>query len=684
MSFHRYVAWSCALAAALAPFACGGDPDPAASDSSNTDGGSDGAANGASSGAATNPDGSTDPDAAVGPPTTLGFSRLILPDVADDEPCTAAAGTASLARVAFAQTHVMAPDWPFFYLTASRPALLLLDVVGSGPAPEVSVEASANGSSLGKKCLRGPATLPAALDPAQPNREDHFSVTLPAAWLQPGVTLTVHAGDAVRTLAPAELKIGAAPIATFLTADFALFGDSVTHPHAGVLEEYLAKSPFAALNVAHLPEPFTLPRIVLERDSGGRTATGAPATAPAQWAERTPSCTAAEASAGTCTTYGGFAVIATVRHLLEVIARANGLIRFINTYADIGPAGGAEGAGLGGGRVTAGGGYGLVFNHEVGHGFGFPHWGDVSGTRATSAENRYPYAGDFVGGDSLPQGGGFGSSWAYDATNGTLLSPTCPLDSKERQDPMQRAGACADPAALEAGRVFDPYSDFSAWGLYRYYSGSPALTGTVPYRGGAAPWGVQQRVADIEWRDLTKNEYGHWDLATSAYVRDTSNYDDVDYPLALAQPSYLIYGAFHFPSDTLSVVYPPVKYLANSMRNFDPTNPVDLADVQARQLAYYGRDLTVRVEYTDGTVRHALLNVGFRGDGRNDPSSADSTQMWAVNVPADKVLKRATLLYRPIASRAPDDPIEGNLGAGAITAANVLEAARQAASYEVQ
>lgn len=661
--------------------ACGDDPpaDGARADAGPGPAEMDGATSG---GSGQNPDASEPPDGAP-PPTTLGFTRLVLADRVDDAPCSGAVGAATIGHVAFAQTHVMAPEFAFFYLTGARPALLLVDAVGSGAAPEVSVEASVGGAPLGKKCLRGPAQLPAALDPSLPDRENHFSVTLPAAWLTPGLSLTVKAGDAVRTLTATELRIGAAPIVTFLTADFALFGDVTTHSRAGVLEEFLAKSPFAALNHAHLAEPFALPRIVTEPDSGGQTPSGAPAPAPAQWADRAASCSDAEKAAGTCTTYGGFAIIATVRHMLEVIARANGLARFVNTYADIGPAGGVEGSGLGGGRITAGGGYGLVFNHEVGHGFGFPHWGDVSGTRATNPQNRFPYAGDFTGGDGLPQGGGFGSSWAYDALSGALLSPACPLDSKERQDPMQRAGACADPAALEPGRVFDPYSDFSAFGLYRYYTGGAAQTGTVSYRGGNAEWGVEERSAGIEWADLGKNEYRHWDLASGAYVRDTSVFDDTDYPAQIAMPSYLIHGAFHLPSDTLSTIYPPRKYLGNLMRPFDPTNATDLADMQTRRLAYYGWDLTVRVEYTDGTVRHVLVPVSLRGDGRNDPLSIDSTQMWAVNVPADKELKRATLFYRPLATRDAGDPIEGNVGAGTISAENVLDGARQAARFEV-
>lgn len=88
--------------------------------------------------------------------------------------------SAQIGKVWLAQTHVLEPtadnftqnddaqallaeaQLPKFRLVSHRPALLEVDVTGSGAAPEVSVVASRNGAELGVLCLAGPITLPGA------------------------------------------------------------------------------------------------------------------------------------------------------------------------------------------------------------------------------------------------------------------------------------------------------------------------------------------------------------------------------------------------------------------------------------------------------------------------------------------------------------------------------------------
>ena len=121
------------------------------------------------------------------------------------------------------------------------------------------------------------------------------------------------------------------------------------------------------------------------------------------------------------------------------------------------------------------------------------------------------------------------------------------------------------------------------------------------------------------------------------------------------------------------------------MRTFDLTKQADFDDLKKRQVAYFGYDLTVKAEYTDGTIRHILLPKDVRGTNRTNPKDAESMTHWAVNLPAGKVLAKVSLLYRPIATRFAGSGIEGELldPTTTITPANVYAAPRIAATAVV-
>ena len=318
----------------------------------------------------------------------------------------------------------------------------------------------------------------------------------------------------------------------------------------------------------------------------------------------------------------------------------------------------------------------------MGHSFLFPHWGDVTSPKGTPTD-LYPYIGDFP--DSA--GGGFGASMAYDPLDGAFISPRCPLDQKERQDSMQRNGACAGDKAQRPGRTYDYFSDYSVYRMSRLLLGGTSQTGTVRYRGGDVPFGIPAYESHLEWADTTRADFRRWNPTTSAYVAESKTRDryDLELPQAVNQPVYLVYGSFYFPSDTLSTIYPPVLYSGNVMRTFDLTKQADFDDLKKRQVAYFGYDLTVKAEYTDGTIRHILLPKDVRGTNRTNPKDAESMTHWAVNLPAGKVLAKVSLLYRPIATRFAGSGIEGELldPTTTITPANVYAAPRIAATAVV-
>jgi hypothetical protein len=612
----------------------------------------------------------------------LDFRRFTMPAVDDAVPCGGrpANPAATIARVELAQTHLMDPSWPFFALTAGRPAMVKVDVTGSGAAPEVKVTAMRGATVLGSICLAGPSTLRASVDVARPSLASSFHATLPEAWVKRGVDLVVAAGAATRRLGAETLRVGAGPTFSLVTADVLLFGDAEPSPRNGFESELLAHLPVTVLQHAHFPAPLALPRLVVAPRSDGRDGNGNPAAQPAMWADRRPSCTSAEKAAGTCTRYDGRGVIATVRMLGEAVLRANGLTTAAIMYAAIGkntPMGG----GLAGGPYGAGDGYGLTFNHEIGHSFGMPHWGGVTGPASTDDDNVFPYAGDHDDGRGNPNGGGFGGTWAYDPLDDALVPPTCP-SGKEMQDPMQRRDTCTKP-----GRVWDFYSDFSALRIQRYFTGAAApLRGVVPYDGARVPFAMPATPGREEIVDASSGPpaFRKWSADAGAYVAVPPAARTFGSDRAIAKgPVYLVYGTFVFSSDTESTIYTPVLHRGYSLPAFDLTTPADFAALKASgAAAANGADLTLRAVYDDGTVRHVLLETPVRGDVAN-PTSGDGFRTFAVNVPADRKLVEATLLYRPIAVRGASDAFEGNLARERdITPANVYAAARVAAKWK--
>ena len=70
-----------------------------------------------------------------------------------------------------------------------------------------------------------------------------------------------------------------------------------------------------------------------------------------------------------------------------------------------------------------------------------------------------------------------------------------------------------------------------------------------------------------------------------------------------------------------------------------------------------GCDYTVRVTYANGTIRHVLLQNGFRPFNQargtppvsaSDPLDSNSFRTWTINVPADFAILRIELLDTPM------------------------------------
>lgn len=624
----------------------------------------------------------------------IGFRTVRIPDRNDAVACSSAANaSARIDRVYLAQTHVLEPSHPLFVLVARRPALLKVNVTGSGASPQVRVSATAGAVDLGSLCLAGPANLSASVDPASQSRADSFTVTLPAAWLQPGLALSITAGGATRVLDAATLKVGPEPVLALLTPELYLFGDQQPTPKPPNWEiQYLSTLMMSALQVSSLV-PIVSDRLPIEPRSDGRDGFGAAAPQPALIATTAPSCTAAQASAGTCTRYGGYGVLNGARGVLGAIRNANGLERYAQIYGAL-AANIHVGGGLAGGGVGAGDDYGLTFNHEMGHSADMPHWGGSwYGRVAADNSQKHPYAGEYGSLPANPTGGGFGDSWGYDLAADRFIAPVCAGTGKERQEPMQRSGS----SCLPAGQAYDYFSDYSSLFLFRFLVGAvEAYSGTLAYprdpsgNAAAAPFSFPSKSGRVVALQPNRPQpfLKKWDAALADYVEQappalSANQMKHYYPQRHNTKVVTFWGSFSNTTPAARMIGPPMHYTGHLKKTWNPSDPADFADIKSwvsGDAFWWGADLVLRVNYSDGSSRQAVLKYAPRG---TDPLNGDSYATWAVNFPDDKTIIGAQLFHRPMEVRNPGTVSAYNINqtGNATTAANYLDGAPVVATW---
>ena len=132
----------------------------------------------------------------------------------------------AIAAVYLAQTHVLAPDAPYFKLVGGRPALLKVQLTGSGPSPAVSAVVTATTNKTTTLTLAGPKDLASVWNgesgQVEHKLEDSFTATIPAEWVSHGMAIELYAG--VDSLARYELSVGAPSAMKMLMFDVYYFG----------------------------------------------------------------------------------------------------------------------------------------------------------------------------------------------------------------------------------------------------------------------------------------------------------------------------------------------------------------------------------------------------------------------------------------------------------------------------
>ncbi|WP_428384375.1 M66 family metalloprotease [Nevskia ramosa] len=554
-----------------------------------------------------------------------------------------------------------------------RRRTLVLVGIAQADARAPAIEGWLGGSKLGEIALDSTSRLPPteAAGPAYSN--DRLTATLPGEWLQPGLQLRITASNYTPS-AYRSVTVGADMPVTVRVLPFYLFGadDSdrpfaqTAKPDAATVNEIFEKWPVAALMVdTHPAQRVIWPKLVIP-PSGTASATVVSNTdAPAAQ---------------------GFAQLGAVLNLLGKMMAANGdSPQAFQYYAPLIARNAAgqyrsSGGGLGsiGGDTGAGDDvYRGIFIHEQGHAMGLPHAGEAFD------DGEYPYEWGSLD----------GSAWGYDASRREFLPPFLPVTAETyagcvsddyaghpraidalrrcvKQDPMQSGSG--DQAN---GYRFATFSDYSTAVMQRHFEGRTTAdaSGAHAYNGGYV-------VRDTSFA----GGYKRWDGIDRRWVNVTpATTDNAQYgfngglPIARDEPVYAIALTISRPGTTgATQIYPPLAFTGNLIRTIDPEDPEQRIVVRHYRSPYNGSgegrwycsnsgcDYTLRVRYTNGTIRRVLLQGAFRnfdypagghpsrGDfdpEASNPNDGDSFNAYVVNVPADAPIRTIEVLNTPMA-----------------------------------
>ncbi len=618
-------------------------------------------------------------------PASYNAVTYAFPNRDDAVACTAAGNaTAKIEHVVFAQTHVLEPTHPLFFLIAKRPALVEVVVTGQGAAPEVRVDAQAGTVTLGSLCLKGPATLPATVDFTKHQKIDRYTATMPASWLVPGLAIKVIAGSATTSFSATNLKVGPAPELNLvmLKMDVLNYNDGKPDIAAPVswLADMASAFPASVFRFGNFPVRVPLPKLASSTDVAG--------SAPLLLSKRP--CEGTETPANTANAceaskVAPFSVLSAVNLLTGALHKATGETLFTYYY------GNAENlyvGGLGSGKVQASAQFDGIMLHEQGHALDLPHWGEAYPKPNPGVNDyQYPYGGQ------QNDGGGRGESWNYHQSIDEFVSPICQVTKnsnygKERSDAMQRSNACDEMRSTGVG-PWDGFGDFSALAMFRYMTGAPAYSGTVSYRGANAPFHLKPQLG---WPNLVVNADGTRSLVRenqpTATVDPWEQHLNILFPEKWDVPVAMVYGSFNPAGGAANYVYEPLSYTGNLTRVVDPTDPLVFADLAAAingkssfgDYFYWPRDITVKVTYQDGTTKHGVYlhssyprewaaNVNtYGGPWRPD------TVYFAIAFPGDKRIDKVEVFDRPFCVRYAGNNFAGNINypANGITAANFM------------
>jgi len=525
---------------------------------------------------------------------------------------------ATIAKVFFAQTHVLEPDHQYFRLVGERDTLIKVHVLSPTGADAPPVTATVTvGDESETFTLEGPAKLPRSADFAPATVvhkfDDCFTAMIPGKWIRRPLTVTITAGDQTQVLD--DLPVGAPTHLKVTMFDIHYFDyEDADYPEDWE-EEIFLKRPVATWQAQRLKRILFKELVIPPRE-------GLPATR----------CTCTEdhmAKRGQ--PFNGKQLAALEwQHALQKGGGQRKIAAYFVSIANV-PAGGNAWNFGGVGSLSRF----PVLHHEMGHVLNVPDMPD---------EPSFPYVGPMYGIEPATDGGHhIGPTWSFDPRIGLPGAPEgkpkfiSPRNSERtlhgkpgqwRKGPMAGGGKGTEP-----DQPLAPFSDWSFNVMIHY---------------------LENRV--VVWNDQLQ-QYATWNDQTGDYTKVVEN-DGVSLPIERDVEVYSVLVAICAPTpEEGNFIYPVIgPYVSGLISLFDPSVE---ADRQAARQAYgpdQRFDVSVRITQGD-TVKTVMLPASYDVDA--DPCELRSLQTRAVNLPIrDGKVSGIELLLTPEADKngMPADP----------------------------
>jgi len=597
-------------------------------------------------------------------PASYNYMEYVFAEPNDQGSCDGSTNsTAIISDIFLSQTHRHAIGHPLLFTIGERPVFFQVAVTGSGASPDVQVEGTLNGSSLGTLCLNGPATLSATIDLSQPNMDDYFSVTLPKAWIKIGLELTVTTGNETQVLTQSDLKVRPYTELNLVNVDMDLM-DYNHLPHKtpifdDFLDELASAVPVSVVRFGNFPVTVKMPTVAVNSWQG------------------VPTVVSFDSELDESIVDQGN-INAAAHSLIGKIQQAAGdfpnTIFFGNTL-NLAPGGwGTDG-------YFVGYEYTDVFIHELGHAFSLLHWeNEYNLTNPEPDQHNYPYGGE------TGSAGGRGEAWNFIQNSYEFVSPYCQdasgVQGIERSDCMQREHPCIETRPSGPG-PWDGYGDFTAIAISDYLLGSEVTTGQVEYKGGMVDYQLKEnpgypRVTLENGQRIFTREPSQ---PQNTFAEDLMKLPGTE---AIEQDVFMISGSAHVNNMSFNVIYQPLQYTGTLLPTIDPTDPTmfatlqNLDDSDAPELYNQERDITLKITYIDGTINHVL--VPFHSSNRVNPDEPNEpvvVDYFSVVVPGEQPICNVEMYRRDFIISDSDNQTAGNINDPAqnITATNFMDAA---------
>lgn len=515
-------------------------------------------------------------------------------------------------EVFFAQTHVLRPSDPYFGLVSDRPALIKAHLTSESgeAAPEVTATLTLNGETTTLD-LVGPTILPpyADLSPGKVvhSFDDSFTKLIPKEWIQPGLEVTIQAGD--QQVYFGNLLIGAPNRIPMTMIDAHFFSEGTGDHPDGWQEDMNAKLPTAGLDFRRVPVVF--PEISVAPQNGKRPA--ARVSSPEHYIEVTGLDFDNEQN--------------TASMWNRALHLAGGMVPersfFITNMYNI-PTNGQGSPFSSVNNINKPG----VFFHEFGHALNLWHWANRKWI------GEYPYYGDMHGIKAPTDTGNrvhAGPTWKFDLKKGEFISPFIKngTELRYKKDPMAGGGQ----ADLAPGHIFSHYSDYSADRARRFLEQK------------AAVWNEELGI------------YARWNQSDGAYTNTVRHNNGVDFPREANTEVISIMASGSIVTKTANLIYEPIgPYTGGIIDLFDAEDAHDRAEAN-RLFCKKGRcDVSLRVTQGGATTTYIFPMI------LNTTAAEKSTSGFgtrAINLrESDGDVTKVEMLYTPFVEERglPTDP----------------------------